>query len=130
MPELLTTGCLLTCSLGLAPSVFAALEIPGKPTVDGMTAAWYLETAPAANIPPFGMCRAQDNPTVIAATLAAQGAPMPGACTPLIAVPWTPPSAVLKYLDIPLATVASKCVCTYGGEISVLVPVAATAQSG
>ncbi len=129
MPELLTTGCLLTCSMGTVPTPFTALELPGKPTVDGVNAACEFEVTPGMNISPFVLCRSPENPTVIAATAAALGVPTPGACTPLIPVLWAPPSPVLKYLDTPLATIASKCACAYGGEISIVIPVAVTAEA-
>ena len=58
MPELLTTGCALTCSFGLTPSVFIATEMPGKPVVnEAFAAATIVEIVPIENVPPFGMCR-------------------------------------------------------------------------
>ena len=46
--------------------------------------------------------------------------PMP--CVPVIPAPWEPPSEILFYAGLPLATVQSKCLCTWAGEISVSEP--------
>jgi hypothetical protein len=122
MPELLTTGCMLTCSFGLTPSPFVALDLPGKPSVDAMPAATILEIVPEDNVSTFGMCESMANPEVAAATAAAMGVLTPMPCVPVIVVPWDPPSAVLTYDGVPLANVESTCMCTWGGEIAVDVP--------
>ena len=123
MPELLTTGCALTCSFGLAPSVFVATEMPGKPVVnEAFTAATIVEIVPIANVPPFGMCSSEVNPEVIAATAAALGALTPMPCVPVIVAPWAPPSALLMADGLLLATVESRCECAWGGMISVAAP--------
>lgn len=122
MPELLTTGCLLQCSFGVAPTPFAALELPGKPTVMGLPAATLVEIIPIDNITPFGMCSSLANPTVATATTAALGVLTPMPCLPVIPAPWSPASAIAMYEGMPLATVESMCVCAWGGEIKVAVP--------
>jgi hypothetical protein len=68
------------------------------------------------------MCNAPLNPTVIAATAAAMGVKTPGACIPTIVSPWAPPSINKNYSGIPHAMTSSKCVCAYGGSVSVSVP--------
>ena len=123
MPELLTTGCLLTCSFGDIPSAFLALELPGKPVInEALPTATIMEIAPIDNIPPFGMCASPANPEVIAATAAALGVLTPMPCVPVVPDPWDPPSPNLSYADLPLATVESKCLCAWGGEIAVDAP--------
>ena len=123
MPAFLTTGCVLTCSFGVAPSVFVALDLPGKPVIDGaMTTATMMEFVPFDNILPFGMCSSLANPEVAAATAAAMGVLTPMPCVPVLAAPWTPPSSLAFYEDLPLATVDSICLCAWGGEISVDAP--------
>lgn len=126
MPELLTSGCMLTCSFGASPAPFNALELPGKPLVAGLPAAAIDEIVPLLNVPSFIMCRSEANPEVAAATAAAEGVLTPMPCEPVIADPWDPPSAVLKFAEVPLATVASKCACAWGGTVSVDVPAGAT----
>lgn len=123
MSDLLTTGCVLTCTMGDIPSVFIALDLPGKPVVDGgFAAATIAEIIPEANIPSFGMCNSPTNPEVIAATAAALGVFTPMPCIPIVPDPWDPPSAVAHYTELPLATVTSKCMCIWEGEISVDTP--------
>ena len=123
MPELLTTGCMLSCSFGVAPSAFIATEMPGKPTLmEVLATATIFEIVPVENIPPFGVCSSLANPTVASATAAAMGALTPMPCVPVIVAPWAPPSAILSANKLPLATVESKCECAWGGVISVATP--------
>jgi hypothetical protein len=123
MPEFLTTGCLLTCSFGVAPSVFVALELPGKPVVDGaFTTATMMEFVPLDNILPFGMCSSLANPEVASATAAALGVLTPMPCVPVVVDPWGPPCENVLYDDLPLALVTSTCMCAWAGEITVDTP--------
>ncbi|MGE0418231.1 MAG: DUF4280 domain-containing protein [Acetobacteraceae bacterium] len=123
MPELLTTGCLLSCTFGITPSVFIALELPGKPVImEALSTATIMEIIPFENILPFGMCESLANPEVAAATAAALGVLTPMPCIPVIPDPWEPPSELMSYSDLPLATIESKCMCAWGGEISVDAP--------
>ncbi|MGO1077498.1 DUF4280 domain-containing protein [Inquilinus sp. CA228] len=119
MAEFLTTGCLLSCNCGLTPSVFVALELPGKPVITGMAAATIMEIIPFDNVLPFGMCKSLANPQVASATAAAQGSLTPMPCVPVIPAPWEPPSVITSYAGLPMATVQSKCMCAWAGEISV-----------
>lgn len=123
MPEFLTTGCLLTCSFGLAPSAFVALDLPGKPVIESaLSTATIMEFVPFDNVLPFAMCSSLANPEVAAATAAALGVLTPMPCVPVIVDPWDPPSELVSYDDMPLATVDSTCLCAWGGEITVDAP--------
>ena len=127
MPEFLTTGCMLTCSFGDAPSAFIALELPGKPVIEGaLTTTTIMEIVPFDNILPFVMCNSLANPEVAAATSAALGVLTPMPCVPVIPDPWDPPCANVFYDELPLATTDSVCMCAWGGEISVDTPAEAT----
>lgn len=129
MPQPLTTGALLKCTMGLTPTVFVADPLPGAPMVLGaLPAATIVQVLPS-NILPFGMCKSIANPTVAAATAAALGALTPAPCLPTPAGPWAPPSVVTSINMLPLATVASKCVCAFGGLISVSTPAPGPAES-
>ena len=75
-----------------------------------------------ANIPTFGMCRSMANPTVSAATSAAMGVLTPMPCVPVIPAPWAPGSAMVKVMNMPALTNNSKCMCTWGGQISITSP--------
>lgn len=123
MPELLTTGCILACTFGAAPSVLDVLEEPGKPAIEGgLVAATIFDMIPDDNILPFGVCTSLENPEVASATAAAEGVLTPMPCEPVVVDPWDPPSAILSYMDMPLASVVSKCMCSWGGEIAVVDP--------
>ena len=68
MPLFLTTGMMLECSMGAAPTPFVADPLPGAPTESGMPCATIVQIVAAKNIMPFGMCKSMANPTVAAAT--------------------------------------------------------------
>jgi hypothetical protein len=119
MPEFLTTATMLECNMGAAPTPFIADELPGAPKEAGLTAATIIQIAPGKNIVPFVMCKSMANPTVVAATAAAQGVLTPMPCTPVVAAPWAPPSTCAKHLGIPMATASSLCICSFGGLIKV-----------
>ena len=116
MPQLLTTGCLLECTMGLTPAPFVADELPGAPAELGMTVGTIAQFVPMKNIPSFGTCKSPMNPTTATLTAAAQGVLTPGPCMPA-GIPWTPPSATANHFGVPLATIMSKCACGFGGVI-------------
>jgi hypothetical protein len=129
MPQPLCTGTILQCSMGVAPSVFVALPLPGTPMIlGGMPAATILQTTPVVNILPFGLCRSPANPAVASATAAAMGALTPMPCTPLIPTTWAPPSLTTFHGMLPVASSISTCACMFGGVISVSVPVPGPVQ--
>jgi hypothetical protein len=119
MPQFLTTGTVLECSMGAAPVPFIADELPGAPKETGLTCATIIQMVPMKNVMTFGMCKSLANPTVASATAAAQGVLTPMPCVPATAAPWMPPSATAKHLGIPLATAQSVCACSFGGMIKV-----------
>ena len=93
-----------------------------------LPAATIIQVLPT-NILPFGMCKSPANPAVAAATAAALGVLTPMPCLPVAAGPWAPPSLVTHINMLPMATVASKCICAFGGLISVSTPVPGPADS-
>ena len=123
MPFPLSMGCVLSCSMGTVPMPFIALPIPGVPIVDGMPTATILDIVPFLNIPSFIMCRSPANPAVAAIIAASLGSVDEGPCIPVVVMPWEPPSVATLSNGIPLATVESKCMCAWLGEISVDVPI-------
>lgn len=129
MPKLLCTGTMLSCSFGMAPSVFAAQGQPSLPLVLGSMPSATMTEITASNIPPFGMCQSMANPQVAAATAAALGVLTPMPCVPMVVAPWAPPSSIMSGNGIPMATVQSKCVCAYGGTIAVQSPVQGPADT-
>jgi Domain of unknown function (DUF4280) len=129
MAEFLTTGALLQCSMGVAPSAFVADQLPGAPSEMGMTVATIVQFVAMKNIMPFGMCNSLANPTVASATAAAMGALTPMPCVPQCVAPWAPPAVAASYEGIPLATANSVCTCAYGGMVKVSTPFPGTGQA-
>jgi hypothetical protein len=85
-----------------------------------------MDFVPMENIMPFGMCTAETNPVVIAATAAALGVPTPAPCIPATTSPWVPGSPTVLVGGQPALTNTSKCMCTWLGVISITVPGQAT----
>jgi hypothetical protein len=92
----------------------------GMPVVvGGRPAATIMDFAPFANILPFGMCNSPANPMVIAATAAALGVFTPMPCIPVTVAPWVPGSPTVLINNFPALSSTSKCMCTWGGVISI-----------
>ncbi|WP_071777046.1 DUF4280 domain-containing protein [Synechococcus sp. PCC 7335] len=121
-------GATLQCSFGVAPSVLNVIP-KGPPTMaGGPLAANIMDYAPIANIPPFGVCSSLANPTVATATAAALGVLTPMPCIPVTVAPWFPGSPTVLINNLPALNNSSKCMCTWGGVISILNPGQATVQ--
>lgn len=119
MPQLVTTGAMMMCTFGMAPSTLNVL--PTNKTMAGAPAATIMDCAPMVNIPPFGMCMSIANPTVAAATAAALGVLTPMPCIPVTA-PWTPGSATVMIGGMPALNNTSMCTCAWGGMIQIGFP--------
>ena len=121
MPQVTVMSAQLMCTMGMAPSELmvppATLVTAGK-----MNAANIMDFAPMVNIMPFGMCTSPANPEVAAATAAALGVLTPMPCIPVTAAPWTPGSLTVTAGKMPILDNTSMCMCTWGGEISIVTP--------
>lgn len=117
MGQLVTTGAMLQCTFGLAPSTLNVL--PVNLVTAGSPAANVMDNKPMVNIPPFGMCNSPANPTVAAATAAALGVLTPMPCIPVIAAPWAPGAPTVMIKNMPALNNTSKCMCNWGGVISI-----------
>lgn len=120
MPPNVVAGATTTCTMGAAPSTL--MVIPGTVLVEGRPAATIADSKPMVNIIPFGTCKSPLNPMTAAATIAAGGNLTPGGCVPATGAPWTPGAPTAMIAGLPALTASSKCICSYGGVISVLVP--------
>ena len=118
MGYLVVNGASLSCSMGTATSSLVVL-----PTnmVNGCNqpAANIMDYIPLTNIMTFAMCNASTNPTVIAATAAAQGVKTPGACIPATASPWSPGASTVNIGCMPAVDDSCTLTCSYSGTISV-----------
>lgn len=121
MGQAVCQTAMCTCSFGTAP---ATLSVTSNQiySVANMKVATIMDFAPGANLPTFGMCNTPTNPTVASATAAALGVLTPMPCIPATAAPWAPGSLVQKINGIPVLTDNSKCMCSYGGVISISQP--------
>lgn len=119
-----TTGAVLMCSFGAAPS--ALNVIPAGVLAGGMPAATIMDHVPFANVAPFGVCSCLGNPTVAAATATALGALTPMPCVPATPAPWLPGSPTVLIGGKPALQDASVLMCAWGGVIRVTAPAQAT----
>jgi len=119
MPQFVTAGTTMTCTMGAAP----ASLIVATPIVSATTpVATIADTIPDTNIPTFGMCMSLGNPQVAAATAAAQGVLTPQPCIPATGTPWLAGSVSAQIGGLPCVLITSTCQCMWGGTISVVVP--------
>jgi hypothetical protein len=118
MGQQVVTGALLQCSFGVAPS--SLMVLPANRTmVNSMPAANIMDNKPLVNILPFGMCQSMMNPMVLAATTAALGVLTPMPCLPVTAAPWAPGAPTVLIGNMPALNNSSKCLCNWGGMISI-----------
>ena len=116
MATLVTSGALLQCTMGSAPS---ALDIPTTRGVSagGRAVATVTDQLSGTNIRPFGQCRSPANPAVAALP---PGASAP--CAPAIVSPWTPGSSTVKAGNLPAVHNGCQCICRWGGTVTIVSP--------
>lgn len=121
MAQLVTNGATLQCSFGTVPSTLAVLP-KSMVNASNMPAATIMDHIPVVNIMSFTMCITQTNPAVAAATAAALGTPTPAPCVPVTSSPWVPGSPKVLLKNMPALNNSSKCMCAWGGVISIVQP--------
>lgn len=120
MGKLVTSGAMMMCSFGVAPSTLNVL--PVNKVIGGAPTANIMDNKPFVNIPPFGMCMSIANPAVAAATAAALGVLTPMPCIPVIPAPWAPGSPQVMIGGMPALNDMSKCMCAWAGVIQITFP--------
>jgi len=120
MAQEVCMGATLQCSFGAAPSTL--LVVDPRVLTEGPMAANIADHVPMVNILPFGMCNSLANPTVASATAAALGVLTPMPCIPATAAPWVPGSPTVLLRGMPALNNTSKCMCSFGGVIQIIVP--------
>ena len=120
MSQQVVTGALLQCTFGVAPSPLTVL--PTNKVMAPAPAATIMDHIPMVNIMPFGVCSSPSNPTVAAATAAALGVLTPMPCIPVTAAPWIPGSPKVLIGGMPALNNTCKCMCNWGGVISITMP--------
>jgi hypothetical protein len=121
MTPQVVNGATLLCSFGAAPATLIVLPV-NVTTVGGLPAATIMDFAPIVNIPTFGMCNTPSNPTVAGATAAALGVLTPMPCVPVTVAPWVPGAVPVLINNLPALDATSKCMCTWGGVITITMP--------
>ena len=111
-------GAMMLCSFGTAPGSLIVLPA-NRVMAANMPAANIMDYKPYVNIPGFVMCISMANPAVASATAAASGVLTPMPCTPMTAAPWVPGAPTALIANMPALNDSSKCICSYGGVISI-----------
>jgi len=124
--QLVCGGASLQCSFGAAPSIF--ISLPTNRVTTTLPYANILDNKPMVNILPFAMCSSIANPLVASATAAALGVLTPMPCIPVTVAPWAPGSPTVMIANMPALNNSSKCMCSYGGVISINTPGQFTVQ--
>jgi hypothetical protein len=119
MAQEVCMGATLQCSFGAAPS--ALMVVDPRVLAEGPPAANIMDYIPMTNILPFGVCSSLANPAVASATSAALGVLTPMPCVPVIPAPWAPGSPTVLLRGMPALNNTSKCMCTWGGVIQIVV---------
>lgn len=120
MATLASMGATTQCSFGVAPSTLIVL--PVNRVLQSLPMANIMDNKPFVNILPFGMCNSMANPVVAAATAAKLGVFTPMPCIPVTPAPWVPGMPTVLIGNMPALDMNSKCMCAYGGVISILSP--------
>ncbi len=126
MGNIVCGGAALQCSFGAAPS--SLMVLPANRVLTSMPIANIMDNKPMLNILPFGVCNSMANPMVAAATAAAFGVLTPQPCIPVTAAPWVPGSPTVLVANMPALNNSSKCMCNWGGVISINMPGQMTIQ--
>ncbi|MEY3288172.1 MAG: hypothetical protein RLZZ419_414 [Pseudomonadota bacterium] len=117
MPLLVTSGAVLSCTFGTAPSTFVVLQV--NPVMVDMPAANIMDNIPLVNILPFGLCSSITNPTVTSATAAALGVLTPMPCIPATVAPWVAGAPTVLIGNMAALSSDSKLLCSWAGSISI-----------
>lgn len=121
MPQQVSMGATLQCSFGAATSQLVVLPVH-RVLGEGPLAANIMDHMPMQNIMPFGMCSSLANPQVASATAAALGVLTPQPCIPATLTPWAPGAPTVLLDNQPSLDNVSKCMCNWGGVVSILDP--------
>ena len=120
-------GGVMKCSFGAAPSSLVVLP-KNQVFTNQMPDANIMDHVPMVNIMPFGMCSSAANPTVAAATTAAQGVLTPMPCVPNTPSPWVPGAPTTLLGNQPTLDDTSTLTCIWGGVIKFQTPGEFTVQ--
>ena len=121
MPKQVVNLAMTKCSFGMAPGKLLVPPV-NRVLCGNQPAANIMDYKPMVNILPFGMCQSLANPTVAAATTAANGVLTPMPCVPNTVAPWTPGSPAVLIANMPALNDTSQCKCLWAGIIAITNP--------
>lgn len=119
MGQPVITGAVTMCTMGLAPSTLNVIPMGPPVQFENRPLGTIMDNKPFANIAPFGLCNSLMNPATAGLTAAALGVLTPGPCTPVTVAPWAPGSPTVMVGGKPALNSTSKCMCAFGGTISI-----------
>jgi len=111
-------GAMLKCMFGAAPATLVVLPT-SLVNIGGNQMATIMDFEPLLNIGSFEMCSSVSNPTVNAATAAANGVLQPMPCIPATSSPWTPGEPTVLVGKLPALTKDCICMCNWAGMIQI-----------
>ena len=119
MSELVVNNAMILCSFGSGPMPLTT-EPEGESIVKGQSqfAGTVTNSIPMENIKSFIMCNSPGNPAGMGKPIV----PTPCPCVPAVAGTWDPPAEKTKINDQPALTNEAKCMCSFGGVISITDP--------
>jgi hypothetical protein len=112
------TSATIQCSMGTGPAALIATPSTKTKTTE-QTAATVNDYQPLENVPSFIMCMSLSNPSVSAATAAAQGVLTPMPCIPNTTSPWTPGASKVTLGGNAALDDSSTLTCAWGGTIQI-----------
>lgn len=120
MGDFVVSGAQIKCDQAFPPGKAVLTVLPtGMVDAGNMPVATIMDFTPMKNIPTFGACNTEANPTVAAATSAASGVHTPAPCVPAITAPWSPGSSKTDVGGLAALTKDSKCMCMWSGQITI-----------
>jgi len=119
MKNYVCKGMKLKCSMGSEQSDLGVMHPANPVHMSENPIASIMDHKPMANIMPFGQCQSLANPTVAAATSAANGKLQKMPCIPDTTSPWAPGKTDVLVKGQPALQKTDKCVCAWAGVIEV-----------
>ena len=120
MGVVVVAGAQVQCSFGQVGNLNVTSNL--KRLAGGKPIATIKDTQPMVNISPCGMCSSLANPQVASATAAALGVLTPQPCIPNTPGMWIGGQMKVLIDGAPALTMDAKCMCSWGGAISIVNP--------
>lgn len=119
MPLLVNAKAVLFCDKGSAPArLISPKALTRGRGPDGLNNVLDMPTMATSSF--FGACGSPGNPQTAALSAASQGVFTPGGCIPQPVGAWVPGSPGKMIDGAPALTSDSKCLCAFGGVISII----------